>query len=202
MYREDQIYCPTCGNLCSITSEQLGKHIDCPACKQSFAVPPPPPQSKPLDPPPPSQSQPSPITSQVDAFKKSLNEAATKITPAAKSAFDRFQVLTKHLTQLQKTFWLVIASLHGMMFLFQLFMLVVSIAQGPKVMISVLIGIPIFQLLFLVYLLPTHVAVYRNHASSAAIFVINFLLGWVCLGYIVALAWCVSFDPGKQPPQR
>ena len=56
---------------------------------------------------------------------------------------------------------------------------------------SLIVGVPLFQFLFAIYLLPTHVALFRNHKSSATIFVINLLLGWVCIGYVIALAWCL-----------
>ena len=56
---------------------------------------------------------------------------------------------------------------------------------------SAIVGVPMFQFLFAIYLIPTHIALFRNHKSSATIFVINLLLGWICIGFIVSLAWCL-----------
>lgn len=49
----------------------------------------------------------------------------------------------------------------------------------------------------LVYLLPTIVAHQRNHASLAAIFVVNLFLGWTLLGWVVALAWAFAASATK-----
>jgi len=42
------------------------------------------------------------------------------------------------------------------------------------------------------YFVPTIIAVARKHPSTGSILVINFLLGWICIGWIVALAWSLS----------
>jgi threonine/homoserine/homoserine lactone efflux protein len=39
------------------------------------------------------------------------------------------------------------------------------------------------------YFLPAAIAVLRPHQSAAAILVLNLLLGWTVLGWIVALIW-------------
>jgi hypothetical protein len=39
------------------------------------------------------------------------------------------------------------------------------------------------------YFLPTIVASQRDHTSTGAIFLLNFLLGWTFLGWIAALIW-------------
>lgn len=43
-----------------------------------------------------------------------------------------------------------------------------------------------------IYFLPTGIAMLRNHPNFMAVFLINFLLGWICLGWIVALVWSVT----------
>lgn len=43
-----------------------------------------------------------------------------------------------------------------------------------------------------VYLLPAMVAVGRNIKSDGGVFVVNLLLGWTFVGWVVALAWAVS----------
>lgn len=40
-----------------------------------------------------------------------------------------------------------------------------------------------------IYFLPTIVAALRGHLSSGAIFVLNLLLGWTALFWIIALVW-------------
>lgn len=37
------------------------------------------------------------------------------------------------------------------------------------------------------YFLPTLIASQRNHTSTGAIFLLNFLLGWTFLGWVAAL---------------
>ncbi len=39
------------------------------------------------------------------------------------------------------------------------------------------------------YFLPTIIASQRNHNSTGAIFLLNFLLGWTFMGWIAALIW-------------
>ena len=42
------------------------------------------------------------------------------------------------------------------------------------------------------YFLPTSIAALRSHPNVMPIFLVNFLLGWVCLGWIIALVWSVT----------
>jgi hypothetical protein len=39
------------------------------------------------------------------------------------------------------------------------------------------------------YMLPTIIAGYRVHPNTAAVAVLNFLLGWTGFGWVAALAW-------------
>jgi hypothetical protein len=43
-----------------------------------------------------------------------------------------------------------------------------------------------------IYLAPTILAVLRGHLSRFAIFLLNILLGWTLLGWIVALVWAAT----------
>lgn len=45
---------------------------------------------------------------------------------------------------------------------------------------------------FVLYFMPTLVAVKRNHRNMAPIAVVNALLGWSLIGWAIALAWSVS----------
>lgn len=42
------------------------------------------------------------------------------------------------------------------------------------------------------YMLPSIVAIKRNHKQKNSIGVLNFFLGWTFLGWIVALIWAFS----------
>lgn len=46
--------------------------------------------------------------------------------------------------------------------------------------------------LALVYFAPTAIALLRRHHAFASIAVVNTLLGWTFIGWVVALAWSVS----------
>jgi Na+/serine symporter len=47
----------------------------------------------------------------------------------------------------------------------------------------------IFAIFLAFYFLPTIIATQRNHTSTGAIFLLNFLLGWTFLGWVAALIW-------------
>jgi T4 superinfection immunity protein len=53
---------------------------------------------------------------------------------------------------------------------------------------------PIFGLGFVLYFLPTIVALARSQRNTVSIFVLNFFLGWTAIGWIVALVWAVKVD--------
>lgn len=42
------------------------------------------------------------------------------------------------------------------------------------------------------YLLPFSVALWRGHPATTNIFLVNFLLGWTLIGWIVALIWSLK----------
>ncbi len=46
-------------------------------------------------------------------------------------------------------------------------------------------------LIFAFYFLPTLIAFLRNHKNKLAIFLLNLLLGWTVLGWVVSLVWSV-----------
>lgn len=49
-----------------------------------------------------------------------------------------------------------------------------------------------FILFIFFYLLPSVLAVSRNHKNAAPIVVINILLGWTLIGWVVSLAWSLT----------
>ena len=46
-------------------------------------------------------------------------------------------------------------------------------------------------LIFAFYFLPTLIAFLRRHKNKLAIFLLNLLLGWTVLGWVVSLVWSV-----------
>lgn len=51
---------------------------------------------------------------------------------------------------------------------------------------------------FLVYLIPSFVAVSRKHKSGAAIFALNLIAGWTVLGWFAALVWSLTGNVEKK----
>jgi hypothetical protein len=47
----------------------------------------------------------------------------------------------------------------------------------------------IFVVLLVSYFLPWVVALLRRHRNATAIFILNLLLGWTFIGWVVALVW-------------
>ena len=53
---------------------------------------------------------------------------------------------------------------------------------------------PFFGLPFLMYFLPSIIALARNKRDLLAIFLLNLFLGWSVIGWIVALVWAAKSD--------
>ncbi len=45
------------------------------------------------------------------------------------------------------------------------------------------------------YFLPTVVAVLRRHTHAAGVFILNLLLGWTIIGWLIAQIWSFTNDP-------
>lgn len=60
-----------------------------------------------------------------------------------------------------------------------------AIVSVVIVLITCVIGL-------VIYFLPTGIAMLRSHPNVMPIFLVNFLLGWICIGWIVALVWSVT----------
>lgn len=48
------------------------------------------------------------------------------------------------------------------------------------------------------YFLPTIIALANNHHNAVAIFVLNLLLGWTLVGWVIALVWVLT-KPAPPP---
>ena len=57
-----------------------------------------------------------------------------------------------------------------------------------------LLFLPIFGFGFLFYFLPSIVAAARSKRDLVSIFVLNFLLGWTAIGWVIALVWALKAD--------
>lgn len=53
---------------------------------------------------------------------------------------------------------------------------------------------PIFGFGFLFYFLPAIIAFVRSKRDAGAILVLNFLLGWTAIGWVIALVWSLRQD--------
>lgn len=53
-------------------------------------------------------------------------------------------------------------------------------------------GLGFLCVALLFYFLPTFVAVARKHRNAVPIFIVNLLLGWSFVGWVVALAWAFT----------
>jgi len=54
--------------------------------------------------------------------------------------------------------------------------------------------LPIFGFGFVLYFLPSIIASARSKRDVTAIVLLNFLLGWTMIGWVVALVWAVKTD--------
>lgn len=57
--------------------------------------------------------------------------------------------------------------------------------EGMGILILILIAIAL-------YFLPTIVAANRGHNNHLSIFILNLLLGWTFVGWVVALVWACA----------
>jgi hypothetical protein len=53
---------------------------------------------------------------------------------------------------------------------------------------------PFFGFGFVMYFLPSIIALARNKRDIAAIVLLNFFLGWTMIGWIIALVWAAKTD--------
>lgn len=53
---------------------------------------------------------------------------------------------------------------------------------------------PIFGFGFVLYFLPSIIAIARSKRDSVSIMVLNLLLGWTAIGWVIALVWALKHD--------
>lgn len=54
--------------------------------------------------------------------------------------------------------------------------------------------LPIFGFGFVLYFLPAIIAFGRSKRDAVSILVLNLLLGWTAIGWVVALVWALKAD--------
>jgi hypothetical protein len=54
--------------------------------------------------------------------------------------------------------------------------------------------LPFFGFGFVMYFLPSIIALARSKRDIAGIVLLNFFLGWTLIGWVVALVWAVKTD--------
>ncbi len=54
--------------------------------------------------------------------------------------------------------------------------------------------LPFFGVGFVMYFLPSIIALARSKRDIVGIILLNFLLGWTMIGWVVALVWAVKTD--------
>lgn len=57
----------------------------------------------------------------------------------------------------------------------------------------------IVLILLALYLMPTSIACARSHQNTGAIFVLNLLLGWTFIGWVLSLVWASTVTVRVQP---
>lgn len=53
---------------------------------------------------------------------------------------------------------------------------------------------PVFSFGFVMYFLPSIIALMRSKRDTLAIFLLNLFLGWSVIGWVVALVWAAKND--------
>ena len=54
--------------------------------------------------------------------------------------------------------------------------------------------LPFFGIGFVMYFLPSIIALARSKRDITAIVLLNFFLGWTMIGWVVALVWALKTD--------
>lgn len=65
--------------------------------------------------------------------------------------------------------------------------------------LSPVIPVALMMVSFFVYFLPSLIASKRNHPNATGIFLLDLILGWTVIGWIVALIWSVSAIRDNDP---
>ena len=74
-------------------------------------------------------------------------------------------------------------------------------AESEKLILIILaiLAVPIAFAAVVAYFWPAVIARRRNHPNFGPIFVVNLLLGWTLVGWVIALAWALATMPIAPP---
>jgi len=61
-------------------------------------------------------------------------------------------------------------------------------------MLGTLIFFPFFGFSFVLYFLPSIIAMVRSKRDTVSIVLLNLFLGWTLIGWVVALVWAAKVD--------
>lgn len=67
-------------------------------------------------------------------------------------------------------------------------------AEEPVSAAQMVVGFWFVGAFLVAYVLPSIVAVARQHRRVAAIVVVDLLLGWTVIGWVWAMAWSLTYD--------
>lgn len=56
---------------------------------------------------------------------------------------------------------------------------------------NIILGLIALFIILAVYFLPSIIASHKKHRNAEAISILNLLLGWTILGWIIALVWAL-----------
>jgi hypothetical protein len=70
----------------------------------------------------------------------------------------------------------------------------VVVVNGAEAMQIFGFFLPIFGFGFVLYFLPTIIAFARNKRDVISILVLNLLLGWTLIGWVISLVWALKQD--------
>ncbi len=190
------VACPHCGKQLNAPPNLAGRTATCPHCKGRFSVAAP--AAIPVLPPPPMPVDPfageddfgntGPVDAVIPAYRrriKSKNSFALVASLVATGAFLIFAIVWMNSDNHpdKKTRPVVLQGQRAF--------------DEPENTTSTNAGQLVSSLLFLamgvfLYFLPTIVAVSRKHQNAAAIAMLNILLGWTFLGWVVAIVWAFT----------
>lgn len=66
------------------------------------------------------------------------------------------------------------------------------LASSSSALSTLFLTVVVPLAILVVYLLPAWIAIMRKHHQTAAILLLNLLLGWTALGWIAALVWSAT----------
>jgi hypothetical protein len=56
----------------------------------------------------------------------------------------------------------------------------------------------IILFILVIYFIPSIIAAARKKRNMAALFVLNFFLGWSFIGWVISFVWALAYDEKKQ----